>query len=454
MMFPCRPIGAKITLSEICNHHCLFCYNPSPKPDFDSIRKADHSRLSPRAYAVKYSSLQDNLVCMLHILGQNEILYVKFTGGEPLVTPELLLSGLIICKQYKMRSILNTNLSIFDDKIADVLLEHGLAKLNVAFPTYRKESFSELTGSDSFDLVLGNLRKAVQRGFDVEAALPITKLNLMDIFLTIKFLREVAGVKKVSVLPVDPTVPAHYNLLPEREDLPLIFDQVLRANSEIDSRVGTVSSFPLCCVDDYDRYWNLLRNPCRMAVEETSLALNGDIKACTATNTVYGNLLRDGFERIVAVSQQFRKDRFRKHEIYPAQCQACACIEQCSLGCKSSNEGITGSIYGANRFMASRAMTRAPNQFSEALVPGKACIDLTDASVRMEPDRSSVILTDRGYAMLDSNEINLLTWLAADGIHMVQSCYEESFNSQKNLLSFFRKLISLGIVKVDRNGRG
>lgn len=440
-----KPVGAKITLSEICNHMCTFCYNRPETPDFDEQRRIDYQRMPAEEYERKYAFCQANLVKIIDTLGENELFYVKFTGGEPLATPELLFKGLEACKRHRMKKILNTNLSMLSPEMIERFHEYELDRLNVTFLSHKEDTYNHLTRSTNYKTVLQNLKRAIQEGFDMETGIPVTKENINDVYDTIEFLKT-HGISRISVFPVDPARKDQIPSMPTREDMKTILRQMKKADSGV--VLNSVTAFPLCFIIDNKEYAKYLASPCRMGTEEVSFSLNGDIKGCSATTPVYGNIITDGFSKVLQIHEMFKSDSRRKREIYPAECKRCEVIDECSLGCKAANEGITGKIYGKNRFATSpKKQTDLPTT-EESPPEGKITIDLSGILARKESSTEYLIFSlDKGICLFSSEEIELIKTIQQLNNPELQEFYEKNSKSSGKIRNFFIKLNSMGVLK-------
>ena len=442
MMNITKPVGAKITLSEICNHRCTFCYNKPEVPDFDDQRRMDYQRLTKEEYDRKYDSCEKNLVKIIDILGENEIFYVKFTGGEPLAMPELLFKGLEACKRHGMKKILNTNLSMLSSEAIERFQEYELDRLNVTFLSHKEQTYNNLTRSTNYKTVLKNIRNAIEEEFDIEAGIPIAKENIEDVYDTIEFLKA-EGIKRISVFPVDPARKDQIPLMPTLEDMEIILRQMKKADSGI--ILNSVTSFPLCFVIDHKEYAKYLASPCRMGTEEVSFVLNGDIKGCSATKQVYGNILKDGFSAVLKVNEMFKN---RKNaEVYPQECKECEVIEECTLGCKAANEGTSGKIYGNNRFATGPKKQKDLLTREDCLHEGKINIGLSEILARKENDTEYLIFSlNKGICMLTYGEIELIKTMQQLKNQDLQEFYEKNYKNPGKIRNLFIKLKHGGIL--------
>jgi cyclic pyranopterin phosphate synthase len=95
---------------------------------------------------------------------------VKFTGGEPLLRPDLV--EIVKAVPPGMESSLTTNGSMLADVARD-LKDAGLRRVNVSLDSLNHETYTKITGSDRLGDVLDGIREAMAAGLT-----PI-KLNMV-----------------------------------------------------------------------------------------------------------------------------------------------------------------------------------------------------------------------------------------------------------------------------------
>jgi cyclic pyranopterin phosphate synthase len=107
---------------------------------------------------------------ILRIAAKFEIRSVKFTGGEPLLRPDLL--EIVQSVPAGMESSLTTNGTLLAD-LADGLKSSGLRRVNVSLDSLNPETYKKITGTDKLSDVLDGITAALDVG------LTPVKLNMV-----------------------------------------------------------------------------------------------------------------------------------------------------------------------------------------------------------------------------------------------------------------------------------
>ena len=120
-----RPVSnLRVSLTPKCNLSCIYCHKEgeqSPKEQLSGEEIAE----------------------ILRVAAKFEIRSVKFTGGEPLLRPDLL--EIIRSVPAGMESSLTTNGTLLAD-LAFRLKEAGLRRVNVSLDSLNPETYKKITG--------------------------------------------------------------------------------------------------------------------------------------------------------------------------------------------------------------------------------------------------------------------------------------------------------------------
>ena len=147
-----RPVSnLRVSLTPKCNLSCIYCHKEgeeSPKEQLSGEEIAE----------------------ILRVAAKFEIRSVKFTGGEPLLRPDLL--EIIRSVPAGMESSLTTNGTLLAD-LAFRLKEAGLRRVNVSLDSLNPETYKKITGIDRLSDVLEGITAAI------EAGLTPVKLNMV-----------------------------------------------------------------------------------------------------------------------------------------------------------------------------------------------------------------------------------------------------------------------------------
>jgi len=147
-----RPVSnIRISLTKQCNLACIYCHREGEKGSENQLPAADIAEIL--AVAAKFG-----------------IKSVKFTGGEPLLRPDLL--EIIKSVPKGMESSLTTNGTLLGGLARD-LKAAGLKRVNVSLDSLNRETYKKITGVDKLPEVLEGIAAAR------EAGLTPVKLNMV-----------------------------------------------------------------------------------------------------------------------------------------------------------------------------------------------------------------------------------------------------------------------------------
>ncbi len=153
---------ARISLTSICNLKCAYC------SQYDGDKK-----LIPVQF-------YKNLIDVLAELGIEKI---RFTGGEPLLNPNIVELVKYAKSKPSVKDIAITTNGVLFDKYLDELIDSGLTRINLSLDTTSKEIYEDLTGQDKLDVVLENIKKARSKGLKVKVNTVLIK-GVTDVEIT------------------------------------------------------------------------------------------------------------------------------------------------------------------------------------------------------------------------------------------------------------------------------
>ena len=147
-----RPVSnLRVSLTPKCNLSCIYCHKEGEQSPKDQLSVEEIAEI-------------------LRVAAKFEIRSVKFTGGEPLLRPDLL--EIIRSVPDGMESSLTTNGTLLA-ALASGLKEAGLRRVNVSLDSLNPETYKKITGIDRLSDVLEGISAAVNAG------LTPVKLNMV-----------------------------------------------------------------------------------------------------------------------------------------------------------------------------------------------------------------------------------------------------------------------------------
>ena len=147
-----RPVSnLRVSLTPKCNLSCIYCHKEGEKSPKDQISAGEIAEV-------------------LRVAATFEIRSVKFTGGEPLLRPDLI--EIVRSVPRSMESSLTTNGTLLAD-CASALKDAGLRRVNVSLDSLNPDTYKKITGIDRLSDVLAGIDAAL------EAGLTPVKLNMV-----------------------------------------------------------------------------------------------------------------------------------------------------------------------------------------------------------------------------------------------------------------------------------
>jgi cyclic pyranopterin phosphate synthase len=147
-----RPVSnLRVSLTPKCNLSCIYCHKEGEKSPKDQISAREIAEI-------------------LRVAATFEIRSVKFTGGEPLLRPDLI--EIVRSVPRGMESSLTTNGTLLADCASD-LKDAGLRRVNVSLDSLNPDTYKKITGIDRLSDVLGGIDAAL------DAGLTPVKLNMV-----------------------------------------------------------------------------------------------------------------------------------------------------------------------------------------------------------------------------------------------------------------------------------
>jgi GTP 3',8-cyclase len=147
-----RPVtNLRISLTSRCNLSCIYCHAEGEKDP-----------------AAEMSA--DEIIAIMEMAAKFGIKTIKFTGGEPLIRPDIL--KIIRAVPEGIECSITTNGILLADMAAD-LKAAGLRRVNVSLDSLNPATYKRITGSDRLSEVLAGIDMALKVG------LTPVKLNMV-----------------------------------------------------------------------------------------------------------------------------------------------------------------------------------------------------------------------------------------------------------------------------------
>jgi molybdenum cofactor biosynthesis enzyme MoaA/dTDP-glucose pyrophosphorylase len=162
-----------INVTDNCNMNCIYC------PPF-----GENLCQGKNAYdtnAVK---------TLIQLARQNNFQTVRFTGGEPLLFPEILKLLFEECGKDIPRLVLNTNGALLHKHFDWLEKYKDHFVLKISFDSSNSDEYNELTQTFNFDTVFGNIKAAIDKKFRIEINVVLVNQKLENIKQLISYFTE------------------------------------------------------------------------------------------------------------------------------------------------------------------------------------------------------------------------------------------------------------------------
>ena len=303
-----------------CAWRCAHCYNPGPE-----------DAAAPRE-ELPAAELVGLTRAALQASGRRR---VQVTGGEPLQRDDLLsiLRGL---RQGGAQLSLATSGDGLDTPLARELARLGVGPVQLSLLAARRELHDRLKGPGSFDSTLGAIGHLRRQGLPVSVAFVCRQDNAGE-FAGVLELCHALGVPAIAFnrLCLAGGRSVHSAALSASPaQLRGCLDLAEWAVVRLGLRVQVAITLPHCLVDTA-RTPHLRFGGCSLASDVPGYTLDpaGNLRACSISSTVLGNLGQESWDAIVA---RARREYFPARTALSAACRACAQRARCRGGCRET----------------------------------------------------------------------------------------------------------------------
>lgn len=325
------PLQVQLELTTACNHTCRHCYN------FWREAGDEVGTLS----VVDLTGIIDNLAAA-------DVLSIVFTGGEPLLVPELLFHGLDLAQKYNMPCTINSNLSLLTPRIAKELARRRIPILT-SFPSYDPQTFDMIVHRDgAFERVFTGIKTALSHDVSLYANMVVMRQNLGHVYDTGRFLKDI-GLHKFAATRVHPAQACtNFDTLKlTREEIVSISDELLRLHQDTGMLVDTVTCAPKCLYPDMKKYGELIMyRRCSAGKREAAVGADGGMRPCAHSDEVYGNVKSESVTDVWKRMREWRDGSFT-----PDGCKICEWVEACGTGCRVDAKYFYGTKTANDPYM-------------------------------------------------------------------------------------------------------
>lgn len=314
--FNSLPVLSELALTYRCNLQCQFCYAAC----------GCHGCNSHDPYEM---STRQALRILRIIRQQAKVPSVSFTGGEPLLRPDLeQLVAAAVREGLRVNLITNGTLLSVNHRAAR-LQAAGLSSAQVSLEGPTPAIHDALTGvPGSFDRTWAGIRDLAALGLHVHTNTTVNALNAAHLTHLVQTLAQ-AGLKRLSMNLVIPTgTAANRNIQVAYRDIGALIEPARAEARKLQIEFLWYSPTPLCILNPLAE--GLGNKSCAACDGLLSIAPNGDVLPCSSYPQPVGNLLQQPFHNV------WNSDRalfFRRKEYAPPHCDGCDEFNACAGAC-------------------------------------------------------------------------------------------------------------------------
>jgi len=312
-------------LTDACNQNCKFCYNYWKEGD------GSYSVEKPTYFRVKK--------VFKTIFKQASVNSVSFSGGEPLLVPDIR-SLIFYSRLHKSNVSVLTNGTLLGKELLESFFDLGVRRIQIPLLSSNPQTHNALTQVEgSWERAVEAARNVVEKNPDwFNAVLVLNKQNIHELAETLLFY-ESLGVKSVLV--------NRFNIgglgRKYKAELDLSHQELRDAFRKIDDfahahpiRFYSGVCTPICVLDPFE-YRKIAFSFCNTDVSLRPITINykGDVRFCNHSPRILGNIFKKTLSEIL-----INEDYTAYFNTIPDYCAECKLLARCRGGCRAASEQV------------------------------------------------------------------------------------------------------------------
>ena len=309
------PMTVNFELTEHCNANCLFCSIKQDGPEkFADIHTMFH---------------------IVDILDKAGVLRLNLFGGEPFIYPHVVeLAHYAKDKGFFVSGV--SNGLALSQSLCEALAPY-VDVIGISVHGLEDSHNSLMRVPNSFRHAMNAIDNLRHCGIAVGINMTITALNYKQIKPLIHY---VQSEHKISFLSLNRYIPnrdldekTNRQMAPSPEQIEsTLYDLRDLSNEYKDTVFKYAIHFPFCIIKNHDLY-PYIGEGCKFGSAYCAVDYKGNVKPCSYTNTVLGNIFETPFKEIW--NCEFYQS-YRSEEWLPDKCHHCEEKCFCYCGCKVS----------------------------------------------------------------------------------------------------------------------
>lgn len=305
-----RLIRVNLDVTSRCNYRCGFCNLSNNREHFMSV---------------------EHFCRIFDALANASVSSVTLFGGEPALHPKLV----DIAKEARYRGLvvrLLTNGSTMTPTLAHSLSKQ-IESASVSLHGFR-ETHQTLTGAKgSFEKAISAIDSMTSAGMTLDVCFTLVRQNLREVAELAHLMFSTYGAHRFIVNRFVPQgvsgVRSRNMYEPSAKELNQVLEDL--AGLQESKRIRLSGAVPLCLIRPELR---VLCSPCTAGFEFGAIDQFGNLKLCSSSNKVLGNILEN---ELVNVWQSTELEEYRSLDWLDKKCTTCDSVQQCMGGCRATD---------------------------------------------------------------------------------------------------------------------
>lgn len=427
------PLSIQIEVAEGCNNNCIHCYNHWRENSYIQKMTLSEARFSQIA----------NLVI------NSRVFAVTVTGGEPLLFWRNIINGVTVMIDAGVDVSINSNLTLFTDRIAQELKKTGVKSILTSVICSREEIHDNITKKPgSFRKSVLGIKKAISYGFRVSVNMVLMKDNYPFIYETAVFLKNL-GISCFCATKASPALNSRNfdKLLITREQLKRSLEELERVQTETGLKVDILECYPLCLISEVERFKYFARRNCTAGITTCTISPTGDIRPCSHADMIYGNIFNEDF----STTWKRMNDDWYEARYIPDECLACKFVKHCSGGCRMEAK-YRGDIGGKDPYMSSerdvilKPINRERRKITNDLNEDQELTFIPGLKMREEKFGGLLFIPKSGPVFVNKDAYTIILKLVEAPVFSIHSASEEFGSDVSGIRKFLMSLVAKGVV--------
>lgn len=299
---------AHIEPTNACNFNCEWCYLGNSK-QYDCMSQKNWKRA-------------------IDILSNSGIKQITFSGGEPLMYPDIV-DCVKDAVNRGMVAHINTNGFSLSEELALKLVKAGLSQVQINIDSLNPAKHDMIRGKKgAFDKAVKAIKNTADAGIKRVSQTVLSKNNEGEIFGIIKFAKEELDMERCRVWDMTPSG----NALQRPELYPEKYPKLLEKITEFTAGLGAkhVLSYEPLFPLDYKPEMDVTHVGCPSKGVCLNVSPKGDVKYCAMLSNSLYNIF--DYKDITDIHKE-KLEEFNNKLSYNEKCTSCKHFPVCRGGC-------------------------------------------------------------------------------------------------------------------------